>query len=85
MPGNEPGVSRVRIPCREGKVIEAERIVKEREPSAREHWKQGEMPVCEIITAKGKQLGFARNSMSRPLAETIEAAWRDAASRLEGK
>jgi len=64
---------------------EAERIVKQREPTAHEHWKQGEMPICEIITAKGKQLGFARNTDSRPLPETIEAAWRDAAKRLEGK
>jgi len=66
-------------------MIDAEKIVKEREPTAREHWKQGEMPICEIITAKGKQLGFARNVSSRPLAETIDAAWRDAASRLDGK
>lgn len=63
---------------------EAERKVKEREPTAREHWKQGEMPICEIITAKGKQLGFARNDPSRSLAETIDAAWRDAAQRVEG-
>jgi len=41
------------------------------------------MPICEIITARGKQLGFARNVSSRPLKETIEAAWRDAASRLD--
>ena len=66
-------------------MTDAEKIVKEREPTAREHWKQGEMPICEIITAKGKQLGFARNVSSRPLAETIEAAWKDAAHRLEGK
>jgi len=70
---------------RNDKMIEAERIVREREPTAREHWKQGEMPICEIITAKGKQLGFARNVQARPLQETIEAAWRDAASRLDGK
>lgn len=66
-------------------MIEAERMVKEREPTAREHWKQGEMPICEIVTAKGKQLGFARNVSSRSLSETIDAAWRDAASRLDGK
>jgi hypothetical protein len=64
---------------------EAERLVKQREPTAHEHWKQGEMPVCEIITAKGKQLGFARNVGGRPLPETIEEAWKDAASRMEGK
>jgi hypothetical protein len=64
---------------------EAERIVKQREPTAREHWKQGEMPICEIITAKGKQLGFARNVDSRSLPETIDEAWRDAAKRMEGK
>ncbi len=66
-------------------MTEAEKKVKEREPSAREHWKQGEMPICEIITAKGKQLGFARNVGSRPLSETIAAAWQDAAQRLESK
>jgi hypothetical protein len=43
------------------------------------------MPVCEIITEKGKQLGFARNVSSRPLSETIEAAWQDAASRIAAK
>jgi hypothetical protein len=64
---------------------EAERIVKQREPTAHEHWKQGEMPVCEIITNKGKQLGFARNVGSRSLPETIEEAWQDAAQRLEAK
>lgn len=64
---------------------EAERLVKEREPTAREHWKQAEMPICEIITEKGKQLGFARNLPSRQLAETIDAAWKDAAERMEGK
>lgn len=64
---------------------EAERRVREREPSAREHWKQGEMPICEIITAKGKQLGFAPNDRSRSLSETIDAAWQNAASRMEGK
>ena len=64
---------------------EAERMVREREPTAREHWKQAEMPICEIVTAKGKQLGFARNVPSRPLAETIDAAWKDAAERMEGK
>jgi hypothetical protein len=64
---------------------EAERLVKQREPSAHEHWKQGEMPICEIITAKGKQLGFARNVNSRPLPETIDAAWEDAAKRMDGK
>jgi hypothetical protein len=63
----------------------AEKLVKEREPTAREHWKQGEMPICEIITAKGKQLGFARNVNARPLPETIDAAWQDAARRIEGK
>lgn len=62
---------------------EAERVVKEREPTAREHWKQAEMPICEIITAKGRQLGFARNIPSRPLNETIDAAWQDAADRME--
>jgi hypothetical protein len=66
-------------------MIEAERIVREQEPTAREHWKQGEMPVCEIITEKGKQLGFARNVSSRPLSETIAAAWQDAASRIAAK
>ncbi len=66
-------------------MIEAERIVRELEPTAREHWKQGEMPVCEIITAKGKQLGFARNGPSRSLPETIDAAWQDAARRIESK
>jgi hypothetical protein len=66
-------------------MTEAERIVTEREPTAREHWKQGEMPICEIITAKGKQLGFARNVPSRPLAATIAAAWEDAAQRMNGK
>jgi hypothetical protein len=43
------------------------------------------MPICEIITAKGKQLGFARNLPSRPLPETIDAAWQDALRRIEGK
>jgi len=66
-------------------MIEAEKKVRELEPTAREHWKQGEMPVCEIITAKGKQLGFARNVSSRPLSETIEAAWQDAAGRIAPK
>jgi hypothetical protein len=66
----------------EGEVREAERIVKELEPTAREHWKQAEMPICEIITAKGKQLGFSANVPSRPLQETIDAAWQDAASRI---
>jgi hypothetical protein len=64
---------------------EAERLVKQREPTAHEHWKQAEMPICEIITEKGKQLGFARNTNSRTLPETIDAAWQDAASRMEGK
>lgn len=64
---------------------EAERVVRELEPTAREHWKQGEMPICEILTVKGKQLGFARNVSSRTLAETIEAAWRDAAEKIERK
>jgi len=64
---------------------DAERVVMEREPTAREHWKQGEMPICEIITAKGKQLGFARNVSSRTLPETIDAAWQDAARRIENR
>lgn len=58
-------------------------MVKELEPTPREHWKQAEMPICEIITAKGKQLGFARIIPSRPLNETIDAAWQDAADRME--
>ncbi len=64
---------------------EAEKLVKEREPTARQHWKQGEMPICEIITAKGKQLGFARNLPSRPLPEIVDSAWQDAARRIAGK
>jgi len=64
---------------------DAEKVVKEREPTARAHWKQGEMPICEIVTAKGKQLGFAPNISGRPLPEIIAAAWQDAARRLEGK
>lgn len=64
---------------------QAERLVREREPTAHEHWKQGEMPICEIITNKGKQLGFARNVGGRPLPETIDAAWEDAAKRFDGK
>lgn len=63
-------------------MTEAERVVKKKEPTAHEHWKQGEMPVCEIITEKGKQLGFARNVSWRPLPETIHAAWQDAAGRM---
>jgi hypothetical protein len=43
------------------------------------------MPICEIVTAKGKQLGFARNVSWRPLHETIDAAWQDAAHRMVGK
>ncbi len=70
---------------KEDDVSDAERIVKEREPTAREHWKQSEMPICEIVTAKGRQLGSARNVSSRPLQETIDAAWQDAAHRMEGK
>ncbi|MGA2206146.1 MAG: hypothetical protein ABSG10_05390 [Terracidiphilus sp.] len=70
---------------KEDEVSEAERIVKDREPTAHEHWKQGEMPICEIITAKGKQLGYARNVSWRSLPETIDAAWKDAAYRIEGK
>jgi hypothetical protein len=70
---------------KEDVLSEAERIVKEREPSAREHWKQGEMPICEIITAKGKQLGFAPNVRSRPFPETVDAAWEDAARHMHGK
>ncbi len=70
---------------KEDEVSEAERIVKEREPTAHEHWKQGEMPICEIITAKGKQLGYAPIIRSQPLPETIDAAWKDAAHRIEGK
>jgi hypothetical protein len=70
---------------REDEMSEAERVVKEREPTAREHWKQSEMPICEIVTAKGKQLGFARNVSWRPLHETIDAAWQDAAHRMVGK
>ena len=70
---------------KEDEVKDAERMVKEREPSAREHWKQGEMPICEIINAKGKQLGFAANVPSRSLAETIDAAWQDAAQRIDRK
>ena len=66
-------------------MTDAEKMVKEREPTAHEHWKQAEMPVCEIITVKGKQLGFARNDASRSLPETIEAAWRDAARRIAGR
>lgn len=63
-------------------MTDAEKMVKEREPTAHEHWKQAEMPVCEIITAKGKQLGFARNDAARSLPETIQAAWEDAARRM---
>ena len=70
---------------KEDDVSDAEKIVKEREPTAREHWKQSEMPICEILNAKGKQLGYARNVHSRPLPETIDAAWQDAAHRMEGK
>ena len=62
---------------------EAERIVKEL--TAHEHWKQGEMPICEIITAKGKQLGYARNVSWRPLPKTIYGSVEDAAYRIEGK
>ena len=64
---------------------EAERLVKQKEPTAREHWKQGEMPICEIVTAMGKQLGSARLLAERPLPETIDAAWQDAAHRIKGK
>lgn len=64
---------------------EAERMVRQHEPTAREHWKQGEMPICEIINAKGKQLGFARNDASRTLPQTIEAAWQDAADRMRSQ
>jgi len=66
-------------------VTEAERVVKEREPSARLHWKQGEMPICEVITAMGKQLGYAPILHARPLPETADAAWEDAARRIKGK
>jgi hypothetical protein len=66
-------------------VNEAQKLVKEHEPTAREHWKQGEMPICEIITAKGKQLGYAPVVHSRPLKETIQAAWQDAARRIGSK
>lgn len=70
---------------KEDEVTEAERVVKKKEPTAHEHWKQSEMPICEIITEKGKQLGFARNVIWRPLPETIDAAWRDAARRIARK
>lgn len=70
---------------KEDDVSDAERIVKEQEPTARVHWKQGEMPICEILTAKGKQLGYARVVHSRPLPETIDAAWQDAAHHMDGK
>jgi len=66
-------------------VSDAEKIVKEREPSARLHWKQCEMPICEIITAMGKQLGYAPIDHSRPLPETADAAWQDAAHRMTRK
>ena len=69
----------------EDDVSDAERIVKKREPTAREHWKQSEMPICEILTAKGRQLGYARIARARPLQETIDAAWQDAEHRMEGK
>jgi hypothetical protein len=70
---------------KEEELSDAERIVKEHEPTAHEHWKQGEMPVCEIITDKGKQLGLAPNVHSRSFPETIDAAWQDAARRIHGK
>jgi hypothetical protein len=43
------------------------------------------MPICEILTAKGRQLGYARIARARPLQETIDAAWQDAEHRMEGK
>ena len=63
-------------------MTDAETKVKVKEPTAREHWKQAEMPICEIITAKGKQLGLAPNMSSRSYSETIAAAWQDAAHRM---
>lgn len=70
---------------KEDDLSDAERIVKELEPSARLHWKQSEMPICEIITAMGKQLGYAPVDHSLPLPETIDAAWQDAARRIAKK
>jgi hypothetical protein len=37
---------------------ESERMVRQLEPTAREHWKQGEMPVCEIITERESSLAL---------------------------
>lgn len=73
------------LPSSGDEVSDAERIVKERESSAHEHWKQGEMPICEIITDKGKQLGYVPIVHARPLPETVEAAWQDAARRIAGR
>jgi hypothetical protein len=70
---------------KEDEVTEAERLVKKKEPTAHEHWKQSEMPICEIITTMGKQLGYAPVDRSRPLSETIDAAWQDAARRIAKK
>ncbi|MGA2570122.1 MAG: hypothetical protein ABSF23_06345 [Terracidiphilus sp.] len=56
--------------------------VKAVHPTAHEHWKGAEMPLCEIIDAKGHVLGSSPVDANKTYPQIIDAAWADAAHKL---